>query len=336
MSLLLFFIAYAYAARVAVVVPVHPPKFSDLDKLIESKHKFNVDVDIHIVFCTSQTLGQWNETARNLTSIYPTVYGGNQALKAHHPVFHKKYWLAEQIADRYEYLYMVDAEVQFIKEFDAYAVAKEIIDRKVVFGTQTCCGMYAVIPRDTMSRYSQEDQTFLRKKLQGTYTWFNEIPVLETKSMKEFLTEFKVTSTWNPTPDFDQLDYQYFMILRYGWSVLDLTEVTGMKCSSLGEVGGGNRAAIKASKPHWATAYAVNFPKFSETNVVMTFNHDWEMDTGPWYGAYKSGALVFIRDLVDFEDESKSCGTTYQSEFATSGARELSLFATIAMTLILG
>jgi hypothetical protein len=94
------------------------------------------------------------------------------------------------------------------------------------------------------------------------------------------------------------------MILRHGWSVKDLTDLTGKKCFSLGEVGGGNRAALKASQPHWATKLAIHLDKFNETNIVMTFNHDWhdQILVHP-----NDLARVIVRDLVDQDSESNSC-----------------------------
>jgi hypothetical protein len=279
--------ALVSCGTVAYIVPIHPPKFEYLNKLLASKHNYDVVADFYVVFDSQETIDMWNPDNNNLMNVFPTVYGGDQDLKKLHPVFFKKFWMAELIASRYDYLIMVDSDVEFTKAHDPYLVAKEISDRGLVYGCQSCLDCVHKLIPSTMSRFSAEDQAYLHSQLGNStiYTWFNEIPVLETKTLMTFLTEYKITSTpptqfyrgnqdYNMVLDFDHMAYQFYMIVRHGWKVVDLTGVTGSYFGSVGENGGGNEAAVTLSRPHWVAKFARDDPKFKDCNVVMVFHTD--------------------------------------------------------------
>jgi hypothetical protein len=135
-----------------------------------------------------------------------------------------------------------------------------------------------------MKRFSLNDQQYLHSILSNSqvYTWFNDIPFVESTSFLEFIKEFNVTTTptsgnagtYTANLDYDHLAYQFYMILRHDWQVVDLTSVTGLNLVSMGEAGGGNALAVRASKPHWAAQLYIDEDKFKGADIVMSFHTD--------------------------------------------------------------
>ena len=280
-----FLLSTATAVRVAQITPLHPPKFAYGQALVNSyeTHKMFNSLDLYFIFSSAGDRDLWlNVTSRNIPGVYPVVYRGDLDLLAKHPTFMKKWWLLEQLVDRYDFFYVIDSEVAYVKQHDAFNVSNYIWSLKLVFGVTTPCFGERIVQR-SMWRFSESERSELFRHLRnGTlYLSYNEIPIVESKSAKAFITEFNVTSTPTGWGDFEDLTYIYFMMLRHGWVAVDLTPVTGQRCVSLGESGGGNRPALLRSQPHMAVRQAWRNMRsnFDDLDIVMTFNRDREVQS---------------------------------------------------------
>jgi hypothetical protein len=283
-------------ARVAVVVPVHEPNFGYGERLLLTHYDYsmNLTTDLHFVMTSNTDARQFLEhlaascvhldTAES--SVHVTTYGGNQGLLAAHPSFFKKWWMVEQLVDSYEYLIAMDADAEFVKHSDLYAVTQAIVARKLFFGVEGCReGPQA----KSMWRFSPQDVDTLKSKTsdgQLDLLW-NELPVLESASAKRFLREYQVTTTPTSKGDYDFLPYAYFLMLREGWNAVDLTATLvgseldsserggGCLHESVGASGGGSADTVRYSQPHWAhhAAFTHAPARFADTDIVMTFSH---------------------------------------------------------------
>jgi len=235
-------------------------------------------LNVHFVHRTRADLDDFLEFLAHSTpeGIFNEVYGGSLSLLDQHPSFFKKWWMVEHLLDLYEYFYVFDSEVAFTKPHDAYEIANKIATQKHLYGVVTTC-VSGIVTR-AMWRYTDAEKERLLKLTAGgtLYLFNNEIFIVESRSARNFLREYNITSTSTGPGDFEELVYIYYMILREGWVVTDLTAVTGARCVSLGEEGGGNAEALRISDTHLASrsAWVHDRQKFSENDIVATFHRD--------------------------------------------------------------
>jgi len=280
-------------ARVAVVVPIHEPNFVYGERLLltHNEYKMNATTDVHFVMSSNADARLFLEhlasscvQLNNGNSVHVRTYDGDKALLLTHPSFFKKWWMVEQLVDTYDYLIAIDADAEFVKYSDLYAVSEAIMSRKVFFGVEGC---REGPQTKSMWRFSPREVDILMQKTNDGQlnVWWNDLPVFESASTKRFLREFKVTTTPTSKGDFDYLPYAYYLMLREGWNAVDLTATLagselqrdGTEClpDSVAASGGGSVDTVRYSQPHWAHHAAfIHAPsRFAGADIVMTFSH---------------------------------------------------------------
>ena len=152
------------------------------------------------------------------------------------------------------------------------------MDTKLTYGVTSPCGDVHNLIARTMWRFSEEERAELTRRVGSPpiYFWYTEIPVLESRSARDYLRRYNVTTTPTHPPDFDWMSYAFYLMLHEGWTGVDLTAMTGQRCFSLGEEGGGNAEALRKSQPHWAIHQVfTNYGHmYADADIVMTFHHD--------------------------------------------------------------
>jgi len=279
--------------RVAVVVPIHEPNFVYGERLLltHNEYQMNTTSDLHFVLSSNADTRLFLEHLatscvhlNNGESVRLRTYGGDRTLLATHPSFFKKWWMVEQLVDTYGYLIAIDADAEFVKYSDLYAVSAAIMSRKVFFGVEGC---REGPQTKSMWRFSPQDVDILMQKTNDGQlnVWWNDLPVFESVSTKRFLREYNVTTTPTSKGDFDYLPYAYYLMLHEGWNTVDLTETLagselqrdGTEClpESVAASGGGSADTVRYSQPHWAhhAAFIHASSRFAEADIVMTFSH---------------------------------------------------------------
>jgi len=202
----------------------------------------------------------------------------------------KKFWLVSQLVDLYEYFIVCDAEVEVVKHVNIYETAKQIFGLKKVFGTRVSPGPSFDIIHDSMLRFQDDEKSRLMNVTKnGTlYTWFNEIPIMDSSSARSFLADTSLgilnASQIISFNEFDILVYHYYMSLNYNWSFVDaLPENSTPRPTwfSLAECGGGDGRSLKKIQPHWAAkmSWENNPRKFDSYDVFLTFHGDFDSRT---------------------------------------------------------
>jgi hypothetical protein len=186
--------------KVALLIPLHTPKFGYGVALLKTVINFAVQADIHFVLSNMgdahlfrALLNDSNvslETGGRPNNTYIQVYDGNDSLLQKHPVFYKKWWIISRlvagndIPPPYEYLLVCDAEVEFVQQpVDILATAHSIHSRGMVFGHDTLHQLNHQIMFSSSVRFSEPERNILQKltKKWTIFPWFNEIPVISTK-----------------------------------------------------------------------------------------------------------------------------------------------------------
>lgn len=207
------------------------------------------------------------------------------------PVFTKKYWLIWKLIDAYRWFFVVDAEVEIIGAVDLSVMATQIFHRKMLFGAINNRRPLVRIIKDAMRRYNVEEVKVLMNQTKAgeLYVWFNEVPVFEAESVRAFLSDTRL-GILDPKRfyknEFDAMVYQYFLVLNYGWSIVDVTHTLSQafigNCKvSVGECGGGSVQTAQLIQPHWALhkAWGTAREKFNGFDIFMTFHNDRDNST---------------------------------------------------------
>jgi hypothetical protein len=243
------------------------------------------------VFSTQESLANFstNFAPPRSPGVHLLVYAGPPSWQAKydkHVVLYKKMWALYYMRDLYEYYILSDAEIKFVKSFDTYAWAQDYFStQKTIYGRKSGHGWCDYIQRNGAWRYSEEERARLKEitKEHTVFFWFNEVPVVETKSALAYLDRYYPGPMERDpaTEEFDWVSYAFYMILNHGFKLVDVEEHVDLSWDSadqysIGEKGGLSREVMLLTKPHWALARAYNnVPKrFAGLDVFMTMHHD--------------------------------------------------------------
>jgi hypothetical protein len=209
-------------------------------------------------------------------------------------VMTKKFWLVFQLINRYEYFIVCDAEVEVVNHVDVFQTIHLIFEQRKIFASQYVGfdeknqrpGMHGTRMETAMKRFRPNEKITLMDitKNFSLYSWWNEIPIMERKSAHQFLTDENLgilNKSRIESGEFDMLVYQYYLILNYNWSFIDVSEHQPSKCwnfchEGLGECGGGCMDAVTLIRPHWALQHQWKNKqdKYSGCDIFLTFHCD--------------------------------------------------------------
>lgn len=104
-------------------------------------------------------------------------------------------------------------------------------------------------------------------------------------------SSFRLTE-YHPSLEYDAILYTFFMLLRGGWALVDLTpevsaEFLAVCRTSLGECGGGSAAIVAVTKPHWCS------------------RRTWRLAQSKFTGPSCGGCGVFLAFHGDRDDQAK-------------------------------
>jgi hypothetical protein len=218
-----------------------------------------------------------------------------------HPVYFKKFWGLGFLGRAYRYYIMVDAEGFVIRPFSVLEWCRDYFAAKVVYGNPVASSLVRRIIQKSSWRFDADE----RKRLKAAtgdwrlYAWFNEVPLLETESALDFINRkiYGQGSSTNETSkdktltlEFDWLAYAYFMMLEYGFKLVDVNAAMKAQNSSeyhgpqsFGEGDGGSASMVEFTQPHWATlnGWLQERQKFNCSPVFLLFHLD-RVDRGRW------------------------------------------------------
>ena len=217
--------------RVAIVIPVHPPKFAFAERLSESfcKHADNL-VDLFYVYTNDDEMDKMHRELCKCERIFSLTLDtsiDHGALRKHntYPAF-KKIWGVAQIMDRYEYVASFDAESLILDgEATLSSVIVDIGQRDRVYG---CCTNRS-IPLSINAAAKQFVESNLGVPT-GTcneliYFWFSDIPVYKSSRYRGMVTSLKWhewSSLLTQTNGFEFTLYWYYCVAFHGAQIVDL------------------------------------------------------------------------------------------------------------------
>lgn len=293
--------------RFAFIAPVHTPKFNYAVRFYDSYQFYNMSAafaDIFFVVSTDQdraglsSLLDKSEHARTQQPFSSTVhvvrYRGSEEHLRLSPIFSKKWWMVNELLNDYEYMAITDCEVAFVSHVtNMVVIAKEIMNRKLVFGVGSKDYLLTKICFDTMRRFwahpdgsdAWEKTADVNKLLEMTktngngylYIWWNEIPIVESRTARPYIKDYHVLERSASVFDFDHMSYVYYLLLKDDWNAMNMESMEGgIAGRSISETDGGSALSLSIMRPHWVTHgnWMNHRSKFANLTIILTYHHD--------------------------------------------------------------
>ena len=273
----LFVVLSCIDAKIAIIVPIHPPKYEYARQLQQSHSTFaSKTFDLYFVFSSKkdQTHYETNETCS-----YCIVVPRENGEDVGNIVTYKKFYGLYSIMHKYKYAVAMDAEAEFIKTTPSYERLHRVLDEKQgqkrVWGTRTHIHDYLDIQDDSMR------MLFPYVERQRFYTWWNELPVYACATLPSFfeLMHFPKNFIHVKYSAFDHIVYQSYQVMKLNYSIVSIPfdfpcnfNEQISKCSSKSV-----QNYISMVNPLWITKTTYQmYPEAAATNefVFLIFHKD--------------------------------------------------------------
>ena len=215
--------------KVAVVVPVHPPKKKYALNLAKSFRKQNTQyIDLYFIYTNKDDEECFKKMNDGIQSILlPSDIDHSEIEKRNlYPIFKKLYavYLLSK-ENEYEFIITVDSESLFLDLSNIYDVCKSFRDKKEVYGNQSDFQKYNKICKTILKQFDKSFKTIDT----SIYFFFSQIPIYESKIANEFFKfiqfeKFNQIISMMNWETFEYPLYYYYCVHRHGYKVVDLAK----------------------------------------------------------------------------------------------------------------
>lgn len=208
--------------KVAFLVPIHPPHFHFARDLLVSLHNHGLDKETEVWFVFTDEVDKASFGDYPYTIVLPEnlrIFDNNGIINI------KKFYGLRQIQDKYPYVIVLDAESQFIRNVNVFALCEEYFSSKILLGNE-------VLPEGTertegiknsCKRFFAGHKDF-EKLNNPLYLWFNQPCIYKTDTLNDFWDKINYDKNiaklqW---ADFDYYMYMFYLILYHGFNIEDI------------------------------------------------------------------------------------------------------------------
>lgn len=217
-------------SKIAFIIPIYPPDYKYKKNILKTfkENKLNEQADLWFVFTNEDEAEEFGEYNKKIILDETLREFKNRGF-----INIKKFYAIKQLKDRYEYLIVLDSELEFIKNVNLKKICDEYFENKTLYGNQiwgfqairkceieACCKKYFRLHPNfsIIENLSQEGRNG------GGYMWFNNLPIYKTSTVDEFFNviDYEKNITEFSWEDFDYYIYMYYLILYHNFKVEDL------------------------------------------------------------------------------------------------------------------
>jgi hypothetical protein len=216
--------------KVAVIIPVHPPKKNYLIELLKTYVVNKEYIDIFLVFTTDADKLFFSDI---LTSdIYYILLDHNINLNILQKnlsfINFKKIYALNYVSSNYNYNYsiVIDCDSFFLDMRNIYNICERFCIKKEVYGTkvnQTNMSGVPISCKNFIETYSNSMHEHLDI---DTYFWFSQIPIYDMDLCKKFLKFININNNNiinNITySTFDYIIYMYYCVIYHNYKIVNL------------------------------------------------------------------------------------------------------------------
>jgi len=220
--------------NVAFIIPIHPPFYHYIYKLIHKIKNNNIHIDMFLVFSSHSDYADFNMKG----AVKPIIIAGPINTKSI-AVFKKFYGLHKMKNTAYDYFICCDAETDIVvKNFTDVNINKMIENifnkKKIYAGNVSDDNFFLNINRVSANLFGHNQEKLrLSTRNFSLYCFWSDIPVYRRADMGNFFKMINYNSViynivWE---HFEHVIYQYYLILRCDFKIVNITPHTGIRGS---------------------------------------------------------------------------------------------------------
>jgi len=217
---------------IALIIPSYPNHYKYIYNLLSKLYKNNIKIDIYLVFSTETDydLFQMKDYIKPLI----LVESLSERLASSLVTYKKFIALQQLINSNYDYFICCDSEIDIIPEnFTADNIRQKLRNiflNKKIYAGQSDSNPYINILDTSANVFEKNDYTKL-KSITNNFTyyfWWSDIPVYRRLDLQSFFNKINITNLIGD--HFDNIIYQYYLILTDNFEIINTTPVTNVKC----------------------------------------------------------------------------------------------------------
>lgn len=272
------------------LIPVHPPHYNFLDFL----HKIPEHTDFDIILIISTFVDLNELQSLNLPNISSIIVMQekvsedlmNYLLKNHGFITFKKWYGLNEIKNKYEYIAVVDSEIEIVNPINVYDKFKNFCDNKTVIGStvkESNQNLRIVKEINDVCKVFYENHDLEQFTNNSTfYFWFSDIPIYKSNILNDFLKfinfedydEISKKLTWGL---FDYIPYIFYCHLFNGYGKIDILDYGIKRNWSLESMPIETYLEVLDKtnyKPNWLIHDVYNENKDILDNIMMTYHRN--------------------------------------------------------------
>ena len=207
--------------KIAVIIPVHPPKKNYLIELLKTYLANKEYIDIFLVFTTFEDKTHFSDILTpDIYSIVLDNINLNILQKNLSFINFKKVYALNHVSCNFNYTYsiVIDCDSCFLDMKNIYTICERFCEKKEVYGTKVNQNNMSGVPiycKEFIEKYSNTKHDTLDI---DTYFWFSQIPIYDMNLCKQFLNFININNNdiiHNITySTFDYIIYIYYKNLK--------------------------------------------------------------------------------------------------------------------------
>jgi hypothetical protein len=209
------------------IIPIHPPKYPNGIKLLESFHLYVVS-DIWFIFSNQTDYLLF----RDLTTLDFNYLLLSEEYKSYGNIINAKklFGVEEMFKLGYRYVGVFDSEVEFVKPFDTNTIYSDIFNSNKFKANYTNDASHIIKECAIAMKLDTNQRLIDLTKNFSVYWWFNDICVYEKNTFAEFIDWYKKHPNFTILRD----DYLYFEYLIYSiWLICFKNFDVELLCSNM-------------------------------------------------------------------------------------------------------
>jgi hypothetical protein len=214
---------------IALLIPIHPPHYHFIYKLINKLKQNHIQIDIFLIFSNISDFNKF-EMKNDIKYIIIKKPFTTESIVT----FKKFFGLQQLINSKYDYFICCDAEIDIIPEnFTNENIRnkiKNIFNNKKIYAGDTSKDLLLKITETSANLFPNElDQLKNITNNFNLYFWWSDIPVYRRTDLEDFFKKINYTKiNWF---HYDYLIYQYYLIITHNFTIINTTPITNINWS---------------------------------------------------------------------------------------------------------
>ncbi len=208
--------------KIAFLVPIYPPHFKYAQNIIKTWEttQLNEQSDIWFIFTNEEEKEKYGEWQNSI--ILPKEF---RVFENRGIINIKKIYGIKQLKNQYEYIIVLDAETEFVKNIDLLDICNNYFEKKELYGNL----VYEEGRKRTEKiKVACKEYFYKYKNVKlldsNFYLWFNQPCIYKASNIDDFLEkiDYKNNITKLRWEDFDYYLYMYYLILFENFKIVDI------------------------------------------------------------------------------------------------------------------